>query len=210
MVSSEIYSSSIGLQPILLYISTLMFLFNLLDLFNSIYIIYRINHKEKDFRDDCTLCMVNVLPYTIKNSVLLEFSICFAFVRKRRQYLFEFFIFCTQIIFVFRFGHHAKDLAAMPQVWPPCHRFGRQVTDLTALPQIWTTCHRFGSCAIDVAAVLQIWPPFHRFGHAKDLAAMPQVWPPCHRFGHQVTNLTAVPQIWPPCHRFVRTATGLA
>ena len=57
-----------------------------------------------------------------------------------------------------------KDLAAMPQIWPQCHRFGHSATDLDAVSQIGQRCHRFGQRATDLAAG-------HRFGRlAIDLA----------------------------------------
>ena len=97
-----------------------------------------------------------------------------------------------------------SDLAALPQIWPPCHRFDRPFTDLAAVPQIGPLCHRFDGCATDLAAepqiLLQIWQPCHRFGHhATDLAIMPQIWPPCHRFGKDLKamqRMWLVPQIW--------------
>ena len=86
-----------------------------------------------------------------------------------------------------RFGHHAIDLACVPQIWLPCNRFGCCATNMAL-------CHRFGCCAIDLVPVPHIWLPCHRFGCcATDLAAMPQIWPPYHRFGHHATDLA---QYW--------------
>ena len=144
-------------------------------------------------RPEMTLA-VHILAYTIRISLLLRSSFCFASsVQGRRFFLFC----CTQIYnFVFRFGRFATDLAALPQI-------GRRATDLAFVSQIWPLCHRLGSQATDLSAVPQIWRPCHIFGcRATDLAPIPQIWTLCHRFGRCATDLAAVPQTWLPCHRF--------
>ena len=82
-------------------------------------------------------CVVHILAYTIRTSLLLKFSFCFASLLQGRRYIFEFFVLSyTNLQFCF-------------QIWPPCHRFGRPAPDLMAV-------HRFGHIATDLATMPQI------------------------------------------------------
>ena len=42
-------------------------------------------------------CAVHILTYTIRTSLLLRFSFCFASLGQGSQFIFKFFVLCTQI-----------------------------------------------------------------------------------------------------------------
>ena len=90
-------------------------------------------------------CAVHILAYTIRTSLLLRFSFCFASLGQERLFISEFFVLLYTRFF-FRFGRHATDLAA-------CYRFRRHATDFATVPQIRPSCHIFRRRATDWAPV---------------------------------------------------------